>query len=175
AASRLMAPVPIASTRTRGESAPIRMMAPLPQVFSIWVMARFRAFLRSSVSFVTSFSAAMGSLDIGWKPPFQRPEYKPKRRLPPSRAERVRDMLQLIINQCDTVKTVDVRRTAVAIHPDPGGRDQLPPFHPGHALQRAAEPVPAPRRALAGGERPALPGDRTDLRVAGPESLRPAP
>src|SRR2546428_750844 len=33
AASRLIAPVGIASTRTCGESAPIRMMAPLPQGF----------------------------------------------------------------------------------------------------------------------------------------------
>jgi len=70
AASRLMAPVGITSTRTRGESAPIRMMAPLPHVFSICVMARFRAFLRSSVSRGASFSSAgMSVLDMGWEPP----------------------------------------------------------------------------------------------------------
>src|SRR5216684_2693100 len=69
AASRLMAPVGIASTRTCGESAPIRMMAPLPQVFSIWVMASVRALRRSSVRLGTSFSAAMSVLDMGWEPP----------------------------------------------------------------------------------------------------------
>src|SRR5438034_1059896 len=119
AASRLLAPVGIASTRTRGESAPIRMMAPLPQVFSIWLMARFSAFLRSSVSFATSLSAAMGALDMGWKPPFRRPEYTPKLRLAPSWAERVRYMLQPVVDQCDTVEAVDVGGAAVAVHPYP--------------------------------------------------------
>src|SRR2546428_11896734 len=70
AASRLIAPVGIASTRPGGESAPIRMMAPLPQVFSIWVMARLSAFLRSSVSLGGSaFAAMMGVLDMGPGPP----------------------------------------------------------------------------------------------------------
>ena len=34
--------------RTRADSAPIFMMEPLPQLFSICAMARFNAFLRSS-------------------------------------------------------------------------------------------------------------------------------
>src|SRR5688500_15026188 len=47
AASRLMAPVGIASTRTL-LSAPSRMIEPLPQLFSICAMARFSAFFLSS-------------------------------------------------------------------------------------------------------------------------------
>ena len=43
-----MAPVEIDSTRTRGASGPIFMMDPLPQLFSICAIARFKAFLRSS-------------------------------------------------------------------------------------------------------------------------------
>src|SRR2546429_4566738 len=85
AASRLIAPVGIASTRTCGESAPIRMMAALPQVFSIWVMARLSAFVRASVSLGGSALAAiMGVLDMGSGPPGLRPEYIPKLRLAPS-------------------------------------------------------------------------------------------
>ena len=48
AASRLIAPVGIASTRTL-LSVPSRMIDPLPQLFSICVMARFSAFFLSSV------------------------------------------------------------------------------------------------------------------------------
>src|SRR5689334_21516952 len=47
AASRLIAPVEIASTRTFW-SAPRRMIEPLPQLFSICAMARFNAFFLSS-------------------------------------------------------------------------------------------------------------------------------
>src|SRR5207302_7349425 len=94
AASRLMAPVGIASTRTWGESAPIRMMAPLPHVFSICVIARLSALRRSSVNLGASFSAAMSVLDMGWEPPRERPEYIPKPRLAPAGAERVCHALQ---------------------------------------------------------------------------------
>jgi hypothetical protein len=48
AASRLIAPVEIASTRVRWEPAPRRMIEPLPQLFSICAMARLRAFFLSS-------------------------------------------------------------------------------------------------------------------------------
>jgi hypothetical protein len=48
AASRLIAPVGIDSTRTF-VSAPIRMMEPFPQFFSICEIARFSAFFLSSV------------------------------------------------------------------------------------------------------------------------------
>src|SRR3989442_9388712 len=107
AASRLIAPVGMTSTRTRGESAPIRMMAPLPQVFSICVMARLRAFLRSSESCGTSFSAAMSVLDMGWEPRLMRPEYTPKSRLSPPGAECVGQVLQLAVHDRDAVEPID--------------------------------------------------------------------
>jgi hypothetical protein len=47
AASRLIAPVGMAPTLTFW-SAPIRMIDPLPQFFSICAMARFNAFFLSS-------------------------------------------------------------------------------------------------------------------------------
>ena len=47
AASRLIAPVGIASTRM-WLSVPSRMIEPLPQLFSICAMARFSAFFLSS-------------------------------------------------------------------------------------------------------------------------------
>src|SRR6185436_17187109 len=47
AASRLIAPVGTASTRTFS-FASIRMIEPLPQLFSIWAIARFSAFFLSS-------------------------------------------------------------------------------------------------------------------------------
>jgi hypothetical protein len=48
AASRLMAPVEIASTRTRESVEPIFMIAPLPWFFSICAIARPNAFFLSS-------------------------------------------------------------------------------------------------------------------------------
>src|SRR6476646_5253289 len=55
AASRLIAPVGIDSTRTRSVD-PIFMMAPLPQFFSIWAIARFSAFFLSSLTVDTAIS-----------------------------------------------------------------------------------------------------------------------
>src|SRR4029077_6832087 len=94
------------------------MMAPLPQVFSIWVMARLRAFLRSSESWGTSLSAAMSVLDMGWEPRFGGPEYTPKPRLSPPGAERVGQVLQLAVHDRDAVEAVDVGRLAETVHPD---------------------------------------------------------
>src|SRR2546428_9141131 len=173
AASRLIAPVGIASTRTCGESAPIRMMAPLPQVFSIWVMARLSAFLRSSVSLGGSALAAiMGVLDMGSGPPGLRPEYIPKLRLAPSGAKRVRQVLQLPVRQSDTIEAIDVRRPAVAIHPDPRRLHELPPLGAGDRLQRAPERVPASRLHLDEGDETSLPDDQVDFRVADPKPVR---
>src|SRR5207244_2449003 len=104
---------------TRGESAPIRMMAPFPQVFSICVIARLRAFLRSSESCGTSLSAAMSILDIGWEPRLVRPEYTPKPRLSPPGAECVGQVLQLAVHDRDAVEPIDVRRLPEAVQPDP--------------------------------------------------------
>src|SRR3954470_8706966 len=55
AASRLIAPVGMDSTRTRSVD-PIFMMAPLPQFFSIWAIARFSAFFLSSLTVDTAIS-----------------------------------------------------------------------------------------------------------------------
>src|SRR5438309_6442340 len=107
AASRLIAPVGITSTRTRGASAPMRMMAPLPHVFSIWVIARLRAFRRSSVRLGASFSAAMSVLDMGWEPPRERPEYIPKPRLARPGAERVSHVLQPAVHDRAALEPVD--------------------------------------------------------------------
>src|SRR5688500_7103133 len=76
AASRLMAPVGIDSTRTRAESAPIFMIDPFPQLFSICAMARLSAFFRSSCTAVTPMLHPLwcvvglwprGNLSGGWK------------------------------------------------------------------------------------------------------------
>src|SRR5437870_1108328 len=173
AASRLIAPVGIASTRTCGESAPIRMMAPLPQVFSIWVMARLSAFLRSSVSLGGSALAAiMGVLDMGSGPPGLRPEYIPKLRLAPSGAKRVRQVLQLAVRQRDTIEAIDVRRPAVAIYPDPRRPHQLPPLGARDRLERAPERVPASGLHLHEGDEASLLHDQIDLGVAHAKPVR---
>src|SRR5256885_273072 len=173
AASRLIAPVGITSTRTRGASAPIRMMAPLPHVFSICVMARFRAFLRSSLSRGASFSSAgMSVLDMGWEPPRRRPEYIPKTGLPPARSERVRQVLQLIVAECDAIETVDVRGSAMPIHPHACGLHQLPTLGSCHRLERAPERRPTPRFDLDEGDEVPLPRDEIDLLVPHAEPVR---
>src|SRR4029077_13719322 len=145
AASRLIAPVGITSTRTRGASAPIRMMAPLPHVFSIWVIARLRAFRRSSVSLGASFSAAMSVLDMGWEPPRMRPEYIPKPRLAPPRAERVCHVLQPAVHDRNAIEPVDIGGFPEAIPPHTRALPQLPPLRSGDRLERASERGPAAR------------------------------
>src|SRR2546422_3752096 len=172
AASRLIAPVGMTSTRTRGESAPIRMMAPLPQVFSIWVMARLRAFLRSSESCGTSLSAAMSVLDMGWEPRWVRPEYTPKPRLSPPGAERVGQVLQLAIHDRDAVKPVNVRRLPEAVHPDPRRLHELAALRSRHRLKRAPEGSAPPSLHLHERHQVTLPRDQVDLRVPYPKPMR---
>src|SRR5207247_332458 len=184
AASRLIAPVGMISTRTRGESAPIRMMAPLPQVFSFCVMARLRAFLRSSESCGTSLSAAMSVLDMGWEPRLVRPEYTPKPRLSPPGAERVGQVLQLAVHDRDAVEPIDVRRLAEAVHPDPRRLHALAPRPARRRRQwpapllararpeRAAEALAPPSLHLHEGHQVALPRDQIDLRVPDPKPMR---
>src|SRR3989454_11406815 len=172
AASRLIAPVGMTSTRPRGESAPIRMMAPLPQVFSIWVMARLRAFLRSSESCGTSLSAAMSVLDMGWEPRWVRPEYTPKPRLSPPGAERVRQVLQLAVHDRDTVEPVDVGRLPETIHPDPRRLHELAPLRPRHRLERAPEGLAPSSLHFHERHQVALARDQVDLRVPDPKSMR---
>src|SRR5438309_8607305 len=172
AASRLIAPVGIASTRTRGASAPIRMMAPLPHVFSICVIARLRAFRRSSVSLGASFSAAMSVLDMGWEPPRERPEYIPKPRLAPPGAERVCHVLQPAVHDRDAIEPVDVGGLAEAVHPHARRLHQLPALRPGDGLERASEPRPAPRFHFPKGDQVPRPRDQVDFGVTDPEAMR---
>src|SRR5437868_6135590 len=172
AASRLMAPVGIASTRTRGASAPIRMMAPLPHVFSICVIARLRAFLRSSVSLGASFSAAMSVLDIGWEPPRERPEYIPKPRLAPPGAKRVGHVLQSAVHDRNAVEAVDVGGLAAAVHPHARRLHQLAPLGARDRLERAAERRPAAGFHLHEADQVSLAGNQVDLGVTHPEPMR---
>src|SRR6184192_1613692 len=172
AASRLIAPVGMISTRTRGESAPIRMIAPLPQVFSICVIARLRAFLRSSESCGTSLSAAMSVLDMGWEPRWMRPEYTPKPRLSPPGAERVGQVLQPAIHDRDAVEAVDVRCLPEAVHPDPRRLDQLAPLCPRYCLEGAAESRAPPSLHLHERHQVTLSRDEVDLRAPDSKPMR---
>src|SRR5207237_6170817 len=131
--------VGIASPRTWGESARIRMMAPLPHVFSICVIARLRALRRSSVSLGGSFSAAMSILDMGWEPPRERPEYIPKPRLAPPGAERVCHVLQPAVHDPNAIEAVDVGGLAAAVHPHARRLHPLAPLAARDRLQRAAD------------------------------------
>src|SRR5882672_5823336 len=172
AASRLIAPVGMTSTRTRGESAPIRMMAPFPQVFSICVMARLRAFLRSSESWGTSLSATMSVLDMGWEPRLMRPEYTPKPRLSPPGAERVGQVLQLAVYDRDAVEPVDVGRLPETFHPHPRSLHELAPLRPRHRLERAPEGLAPPGLHFHECHQVALARDHVDLRVPDPKPMR---
>src|ERR671922_152277 len=172
AASRLIAPVGIASTRTRGASAPIRMMAPLPHVFSICVIARLRALRRSSVSLGASFSAAMSVLDMGWEPPRERPEYIPKHRLAPPGAERVCHVLQPSVHDRDAVKPIDVGGRSEAIHPHARRLHQFPAFGAGDGLEWAAEPRSAACLHFDEADQVPLTRHQVDFRVTDAESMR---
>src|SRR5512145_2467138 len=149
AASILIAPVEIPAIRTCGVSAPILMMEPLPHVFSIWVMARLSALRRSSEILVGWVGcSAMMDLDMGGEPPWLRPEYIPKPLSPPSRTEGVLDVLYLIVHQSDTVKTIDIRFSPEAIHPNARHLHDFSPLGPRHRLQGTSERQPASRLYL---------------------------
>src|SRR6266699_3223334 len=166
---RGMPPIPIAASRL---IAPVGMMAPLPQVFSICVIARLRAFLRSSESCGTSLSAAMSVLDMGWEPRLVRPEYTPKPRLSPPGAERVGQVLQLAVHDRDAVEPIDVRRPPEAVHPDPRRLHELAPLRARHRLKRAPEGPAPPSLHLHAGHQVALPRDQVDLRMPYPKPMR---
>src|SRR5439155_15369783 len=176
AASRLIAPVGTTSTRTRGGSAPIRMIEPLPQVFSIWVMARFSALRRSSESLGTGgglsrFSAAISILDMvaGL---LVRPEYIPKPALPPAGTKRVFQVLQLVVLQPDAVEAVDVSGLPMPVDPAPGDLHHLAPLLPRHRLEWRPEPLPAPHFHFEERDQPAAAGDEVDLSAPHAEAVR---
>src|SRR6266487_4521908 len=159
AASRLIAPVGTTSTRTRGASAPMRMIEPLPQVFSICVMARFSALRRSSDSLGTEgglsrFSAAISILDMvaGL---LVRPEYIPKPALPPAGTKRVFQVLQLVVLQPDAVEAVDVSGLPMPVDPAPGDLHHLAPHL--HFEER---------------DQPAAAGNEVDLSAPHAEAVR---
>src|SRR5436190_665320 len=154
-----------APTRTRGASAPIRMMAPLPHVFSICVIARLSALRRSSVSLGASFSAAMSVLDMGWGPPRERPEYIPKPGLAPPGTERVCHVLQPAVRDRDAIEPIDVGGLAEPVHPHARGFHQLTALGPRHRLERAAERRSPARFHFDKGDQVPLAGDEVDLRV----------
>src|SRR2546426_539944 len=140
---------------------------------SFFAYSTSSACLRSSVSLGGSALAAiMGVLDMGPGPPGLRPEYIPKLRLAPSRAKCVRQMLQLAVRQRDTIEAIDVRRPAVAIHPDPRRLHELAPLGAGDRLERAPERVPASRLHLNEGDEASLPHDQVDFGVAHTKPVR---
>src|SRR3989441_2895390 len=175
AASRLIAPVGTTSTRTRGASAPMRMIEPLPQVFSICVMARFSALRRSSESFGTaggvSRFSAIRILDMvaGL---LVRPEYIPKPDLPPAGTKRVFQVLQLIVLQPDAVEAVDVPGLPMPVDPAPGDLHHLTPLLTRHRLERRPEPLPAPHLHFEEHDQSAAAGDEVDFGAPHPEAVR---
>src|SRR5437899_7396536 len=174
AASRLIAPVEMPLTRTCGASAPIRMMEPLPQVFSICVMARLSALRRSSEILVGCWVGwcAMIDLDMGGEPPGMRPEYIPKPISPPSRTEGVLQVLYLVVNNADTVKAIDVGLAPKPIHPDARHLHDLSPFPSRHRFERTAQPLSAADLHFDEGDETTAPGDEIDLDSTKPKPMR---
>src|SRR5947207_461104 len=143
AASRLMAPVGIASTRILF-SEPSRMIEPLPQVFSICAIARFSAFFLSSAIVDTAISSSTllverSALWPGWltatcslpRDRDTRRKYERARGLSRSRCKAecvfyVADPnLGAIQEHADHVETIGFRFPPVAIDPNHGRALQL--------------------------------------------------
>src|SRR5688572_5617674 len=162
AASRLMAPVGIASTRTRAESAPIFMIDPLPQLFSICAMARFSAFFRSSCTAVTPILHSLwcvvglwprGNLDGGRKRsiPRRNSEQTTEQttKLQPEISGALVDEKRVFHmphpdpvaahQHSDDVEPVDLANPAVAVDPGEGGAHQLVPLLPVDRLHGVAK------------------------------------
>src|SRR5206468_10597263 len=149
-----------------------RMIEPLPQVFSICVMARLSALRRSSERLLVSgFSAAMVFLDMGTGPLSLRPEYTPKSGSAPAGAERVFQVLQLAVAQADGVEAVDVAGLPEAVHPGPRRPHQLAPLLAGDRFHRAAEPVAPARLHFHERHHAAAPRHDVDLDPPDPEAV----
>ena len=101
----------------------------------------------------------------------RRPEYIPKPLSPPSRTEGVLQVLQLIVNNADTVETVYVPVLPKSVHPRPGNFDDFAPLASGHGLERTAERKAAPRLHFDEGDESATPGDEVDLDAADTEPV----
>src|SRR5882672_3199125 len=114
----------------------------------------------------------MSVLDMGWEPRWVRPEYTPKPRLSPPRAERVGHVLQLAVHDRDAVETVDVGRLPEPVHPHPRHLHNLTPLRSRHRLERAPEGLAPPSLHFHERHQVALPRDQVDLRVPDPKPMR---
>jgi len=75
-------------------------------------------------------------------------------------------VLQLIVNNADTVEAVYVPALPKPVHPHPGDFDDFAPLAPGHGLERTAEREAAPRLHFDERHESATPGDEVDLDAA---------
>src|SRR5437764_697105 len=81
-------------------------------------------------------------------------------------------MLQLIVNQRDTVEAIYVFRPTVAIHPNARRPDDFAPFGARYRLERTPKGHSAPRRHLDEGNQMPAPGDEIELDAAYAKSVR---
>src|SRR5207237_7278749 len=81
-------------------------------------------------------------------------------------------MLQLIVNQRDTVEAIDVFPPTVAIHPNARRLDDFSPFGARHRLERTSKGHSAPRLHLDEGDQMAAPGDEVELDAAYAKAVR---
>src|SRR2546428_13811116 len=81
-------------------------------------------------------------------------------------------MLQLPVRKGVTTEAIDVRRSAITIHPAPRRLHELAPLGARDRLERAPERVPASRLHLDEGDETSLPDDQVDFRVADPKPVR---
>ncbi len=81
-------------------------------------------------------------------------------------------MLQLVVNQRDTVEPVDVFRSPVSVHPNARRLHDLAALRPRHGLERAPECRAAARFDFKESHEVTAPGDQVQLDSADPEPVR---
>ena len=81
-------------------------------------------------------------------------------------------MLQLVVNNRDTIEAIDVGAVPIAVHPGPGCFHYLPPLGPRDRLKRAPECQPTARFDFEKGNEVAAPGDEVQLDATDPKAVR---
>ncbi len=100
-----------------------------------------------------------------------RPEYIPKHRSPPSGTEGVLQVLQLIVNNTDTVKTIHIALSPESVHPDPRRFHYFPPLGAGDRFERAPERRAAPGFDLDEGNQLTSSGHQVQLDSADAKAM----
>src|SRR5688572_22622465 len=165
----------------------MRMIEPLPQLFSICAIARFSAFFLSSPTIAVAMSSTLvESLRPLWRPRRQRRSSRRRTRIKyenrGANSSWPRDRKRIFHvpdpdaggaeNYPDDVESVRLPRHPGTVDPDPRAPRELPLLPDPDRLHRVPERQPPPRLHLHERDHPRAAGDEVEVPVPAPEAAR---